>query len=70
VRCAGTSVPWPHRVTQPTLALASDNDPIVPVIKSRIFTMLMPNCRHTWCAAVISSCSISPTASQTRSGIA
>ena len=39
-----TSAPWLWRLRQPTLVLAGDDDPIVPVLNGRILARLMPNC--------------------------
>jgi pimeloyl-ACP methyl ester carboxylesterase len=41
-----SSVPWLHRLTAPTLVLAGGRDPIVPLVNSRIFTRLIPDCRR------------------------
>lgn len=38
-----TSVPWLCRLDQPTLVLAGDDDPIVPLINGRILTRLIPD---------------------------
>ncbi len=38
-----TSMPWLHRVRQPTLVLAGRDDSIVPPINARIMARLMPN---------------------------
>jgi poly(3-hydroxyoctanoate) depolymerase len=40
-----TAVPWLWRVRQPTLILAGDDDPIIPLANPRIMTRLMPNAR-------------------------
>ena len=40
-----TSVPWLHTLRQPTLVLAGDDDPIVPVINGRILAHCMPQAR-------------------------
>jgi poly(3-hydroxyalkanoate) depolymerase len=40
-----TGVPWLWRLRQPTLVLAGDDDPIVPVINGRILTWVIPNAR-------------------------
>jgi poly(3-hydroxyalkanoate) depolymerase len=40
-----TSVPWLHRLRQPTLVLAGDDDPIVPLINGRILARLIPDAR-------------------------
>ena len=38
-----TSTPWLRRLTQPTLVLAGDDDPIVPLVNGRILARLIPN---------------------------
>ncbi len=38
-----TSLPWLHRVRQPTLVLAGKDDSIVPPINARIMARLIPN---------------------------
>ncbi len=38
-----TSVPWLCRLRQPTLVLAGDDDPIVPLANGRILDWLIPN---------------------------
>jgi poly(3-hydroxyalkanoate) depolymerase len=38
-----TSVPWLWRLRQPTLVLAGDDDPIVPVLNGRLLARLIPN---------------------------
>lgn len=40
-----TSVPWLCRLRQPTLVLAGDDDPIVPLVNARILTRLIPDAR-------------------------
>jgi poly(3-hydroxyalkanoate) depolymerase len=40
-----TGLPWLWRLPQPTLVLAGDDDPIVPVINGRILTWVIPNAR-------------------------
>jgi poly(3-hydroxyalkanoate) depolymerase len=40
-----TSTPWLWRVKQPTLVLAGDDDPIVPLINARIMAHLIRNAR-------------------------
>ena len=40
-----TSVPWLHRLAQPTLVLAGDDDPIVPLVNGRILHRLIPDSR-------------------------
>jgi pimeloyl-ACP methyl ester carboxylesterase len=41
--CGWSSIPWLQRIQQPTLVLAGDDDPLVPVVNSLIFTRLMPH---------------------------
>lgn len=38
-----TSIHWLHRLGQPTLILAGDDDPLVPAINARIMAQLIPN---------------------------
>lgn len=40
-----TSVPWLCRLRQPTLLLAGDDDPIVPLFNGRILARLIPDSR-------------------------
>lgn len=40
-----TSVPWLHGLRQPTLVLAGDDDPIVPLVNGRILARCIPNAR-------------------------
>ncbi len=40
-----TSVHWLHKLRQPTLILAGDDDPIVPPVNSRLMSLLIPNNR-------------------------
>jgi poly(3-hydroxyalkanoate) depolymerase len=37
-----TSLPWLHRITQPTLVLAGERDPIVPVANARLLAARIP----------------------------
>ncbi len=37
-----TSVPWLWRVTQPTLIIAGDDDPIIPLANPRLMARMMP----------------------------
>ena len=37
-----TSMPWLHRLRQPTLVLAGDDDPIVPLVNGRILAGRIP----------------------------
>jgi poly(3-hydroxyalkanoate) depolymerase len=38
-----SSTPWLHRIRQPTLVLAGERDPLVPVINARILGARIPN---------------------------
>lgn len=38
-----TSIHWLHRLKQPTLILAGDDDPLVPTANARLMSMLIPN---------------------------
>ena len=40
-----TSLPWLHRLRQPTLVLAGSQDPIVPPVNARILAHLIPRAR-------------------------
>jgi poly(3-hydroxyoctanoate) depolymerase len=40
-----TSIPWLHRIRQPTLVLAGDDDPIVPLINGYLLGRLIPDAR-------------------------
>jgi poly(3-hydroxyoctanoate) depolymerase len=40
-----TSLPWLHRVTQPTLIVAGDDDPIIRVPNARFMAWRMPDAR-------------------------
>ena len=40
-----TSLPWLHRLSQPTLVIAGDDDPIVPPANGRILSRLIPDAR-------------------------
>jgi len=40
-----TSVPWLRRLPQPTLVIAGDDDPIVPLVNGRILSHLIPDAR-------------------------
>ena len=40
-----TSLPWLCRLPQPTLVLAGDDDPIVPLVNGRILNRLIPDSR-------------------------
>lgn len=36
-----TSLPWLHRLPMPTLVLAGDDDPIVPMVNARVMSLLI-----------------------------
>jgi poly(3-hydroxyoctanoate) depolymerase len=38
-----TSLPWLHRLTQPVLIMAADDDPIIPLVNARIMARLIPD---------------------------
>jgi len=40
-----TSVHWLHTLPQPTLVMAGDDDPIVPLVNARLLARLIPNAR-------------------------
>jgi poly(3-hydroxyoctanoate) depolymerase len=40
-----TSLPWLTRLAQPTLVLAGDDDPIVPLVNGRVLARLIPHAR-------------------------
>jgi poly(3-hydroxyalkanoate) depolymerase len=40
-----SSLPWLRSVKQPTLILAGDDDPIIPLVNARILARLIPNAR-------------------------
>lgn len=40
-----TGVPWLHRLPQPTLVIAGDDDPIVPAVNGRILARCIPDSR-------------------------
>jgi poly(3-hydroxyoctanoate) depolymerase len=40
-----TSMPWLHRLRQPTLVIAGDDDPIVPLVNGRLLHRLIPTAR-------------------------
>jgi poly(3-hydroxyoctanoate) depolymerase len=40
-----TSLPWLRKLRQPTLVLAGDDDPIVPLVNGQILTRLIPDAR-------------------------
>src|SRR5262245_3763753 len=40
-----TSLPWLHLLLQPTLVMAGDDDPLVPLANGRILASLIPNAR-------------------------
>jgi poly(3-hydroxyalkanoate) depolymerase len=42
---AWTSLPWLGRLTQPTLVISGDDDPIVPLVNGRILRKVIPRSR-------------------------
>ena len=40
-----SSLPWLHRVKQPTLVVAGDDDPSVPVLNARMLAARLPDAR-------------------------
>jgi len=40
-----SSLPWLHKLRQPTLVLAGDDDPIVPLINARVLVARIPHAR-------------------------
>lgn len=40
-----SSLPWLHKLTQPTLVLAGDDDPLIPLINGRLLASRIPNAR-------------------------
>lgn len=40
-----SSLPWLHKLKQPTLILAGDDDPIIPMANARIMAARIPDCR-------------------------
>jgi poly(3-hydroxyalkanoate) depolymerase len=40
-----TSLHWLHQITQPTLVMAGDDDPIIPLVNARLLARLIPNSR-------------------------
>ena len=40
-----TSLPWLWRIRQPTLVLAGNDDPLIPLINARMHALLLPNAR-------------------------
>ena len=40
-----TSIPWLYRLRQPTLVVAGDDDPIVPIVNGRILSRLIRDAR-------------------------
>jgi poly(3-hydroxyalkanoate) depolymerase len=40
-----TSLPWLHRLSRPTLVIAGDDDPIVPLANGRLLSRLIPGAR-------------------------
>jgi pimeloyl-ACP methyl ester carboxylesterase len=40
-----SSLPWLHRLQQPTLVIAGKDDPIVPPVNGRLIANRIPNAR-------------------------
>lgn len=40
-----TSLPWLWRIRQPTLVMAGNDDPLIPLINARVHALLLPNAR-------------------------
>jgi len=40
-----TSLPWLHWIDRPTLVLAADDDPLLPLVNARIIARRLPNAR-------------------------
>ena len=40
-----TSLPWLHRLPQPTLVIAGEDDPIITPINTRLLARRIPNSR-------------------------
>ncbi len=40
-----TSLGWLHRIDAPTLVIAGDDDPVVPMVNARVLAFLMPRAR-------------------------
>jgi poly(3-hydroxyalkanoate) depolymerase len=40
-----TSLPWLRLVKQPTLVMAGDDDPVIPLVNARLLARLIPNAR-------------------------
>ena len=40
-----TSLPWLPLLRQPTLIMAGDDDPVIPLVNARIMARLIPDCR-------------------------
>lgn len=43
--CGWSSLPWLHTIRQPTLVLAGNDDPLVPLANARILARLIPGAR-------------------------
>jgi poly(3-hydroxyalkanoate) depolymerase len=41
-----TSIHWLHKIHQPTLVLAGDDDPLIPLINMRMLAWRIPNAQH------------------------
>ena len=40
-----TSLPWLWRIRQPTLVMAGNDDPLIPLVNARMHALLLPNAR-------------------------
>ncbi|MES1943477.1 poly(3-hydroxyalkanoate) depolymerase [Salinisphaera sp. PC39] len=40
-----SSLPWLHRLYTPTLILAGDDDPVIPLVNARLLNLLLPRSR-------------------------
>jgi poly(3-hydroxyalkanoate) depolymerase len=40
-----TSLPWLHRLRQPTLVMAGDQDPVIPLVNARLLARRIPDAR-------------------------
>jgi poly(3-hydroxyalkanoate) depolymerase len=43
--CGWTSLPWLHTLRMPTLVIAGDDDPIIPLVNNRILAWRAPNAK-------------------------
>jgi pimeloyl-ACP methyl ester carboxylesterase len=40
-----SSLPWLHRLRQPTLVVAGDDDPVIPLVNARLLARRIPDAR-------------------------